>query len=114
MKQSDEGKSVSKGKMSASGSHEFFVVNLTDIPLTGKVSWNDAIDIDVNGLVPGTASELKQFAPKGGTADLWHYSVRGRSYQLNVYDADRYTVVVISNYGIGVLVTATSPDTWKW
>jgi hypothetical protein len=33
---------------------------------------------------------------------------------LNVYDNDRYTVVVISDYGIGILVTATSPDTWKW
>lgn len=38
----------------------------------------------------------------------------GRQYQLNCYDGDRYVVVTISDYGIAVLPTKTSPYTWEW
>ncbi len=106
-----------KGELKSGGTFEFFVVNLTKNPLTGDVSWKGGsrtASINVNGLQPGTASSRQAFAPQSGTRDLWHWSVKGRDYQLNVYDNDRYTVVVISDYGIGVLVTSTAPDTWKW
>jgi hypothetical protein len=106
-----------KGEMSGGGTFEFFVVNLTTKPLTGTVTWSGGsrkVPLDVNGLQPGTASARKAFSPQGGVKDQWQWSARGRAYQLNIYDGDQYTVVVISDYGIGVLVTATAPDTWKW
>lgn len=97
--------------------HEFFVANLTTSALTGTVKWHggdDSQEISVAGLQPGTCSALQSFYPTGGTRDLWSWSERGREYQLNCYEHDRYVVVTISNYGIGVLPTDTSPDTWKW
>ena len=106
-----------KGEMAGGGTFEFFVVNLTTSPLTGNVTWaggSRSVPLNVNGLLPGTASGRAAFSPQSGVRDLWQWSARGRQYQLNVYDNDRYTVVVISDYGIGILVTATSPDTWKW
>ncbi len=107
----------SKSEMVGNGVHEFFVVNITNAPLKGTVSWSngsDKVSIDVNGLAPATMSMTRAFAPKGGARDYWNWSEKGREYQLNCYDQDRYAVVVISDYGIGVLVTNTSPDTWKW
>lgn len=106
-----------KLEMASNGSHEFFVLNLTTSPLKGKVSWissGNEISIDVNGLAPASISEKKAFYPSSGNRDKWRWSEKGREYQLNVYDKDRYAVVTISDYGIGVLVTDTSPDTWKW
>ena len=106
-----------KGEMVGAGTFEFFVVNITSSTLTGKVTWTGgsrSVSLDVNGQQPGTASRLQAFSPQGGTNDFWQWSARGRQYQLNVYDKDRYTVVVLSDYGIGVLVTSTKPDTWKW
>jgi hypothetical protein len=107
-----------KGQMQdEGGTFEFFVVNISSQKLTGSVSWKGggrSVSIDVNGLAPGTKSEMKSFSPQGGVTDYWQWSARGRQYQLNIYDGDRYTVVVISDYGIGVLVTSTAPDTWKW
>ena len=106
-----------KGMMSGAGEFQFFVVNLSAGALRGTVTWTGgsrSAKIDVNGLRPGTVSALQSFSPQGGTRDLWQWSQRGGTYQLNVYDDDRYTAVVISDYGIGILVTATAPDTWKW
>lgn len=114
MSEKDEKGALAKAE---GGTFEFFVVNLTDKPLTGSVSWRGgsrSVSLEVDGLQPGTASERKAFSPQSGVRDLWQWSARGREYQLNVYDGDRYAVVVLSDYGIGVLVTATSPDTWKW
>jgi hypothetical protein len=112
-----------KGEMTSSGTHEFFVLNLTDRSLTGQVMWennkenpgkDEKVSIAVNELQPANISEKKQFFPVEGKNDYWRYSEKGRTYQLNCYDKDRYAVVTISDYGIGVLVTATSPDTWEW
>lgn len=97
--------------------HEFCVLNLTSKPLTGTVSWlsgGNEIPINVNGLAPCTLSERKAFTPMGGHRDLWKWSGKGRKYQLNAYKTDRFAVVAISDYGLSVLVTSTSPDTWKW
>jgi hypothetical protein len=110
-------KEEAKGEMLGSGQHEFFVVNLMSTPLAGTVTWHNSsssFSIDVNGLAPGATSRKQAIAPQSGKKDYWNWSERGRDYQLNVYDDDRYAVVTISSYGIGVLVTATSPDTWKW
>jgi hypothetical protein len=106
-----------KVEMSGGGTFEFFVVNISSSELRGTVSWTGGSrkdSIDVTGLKPGAISRMQTFSPQGGVRDLWRYSERGRDYQLNVYDGDRYTAVVLSDYGIGVLVTSTSPDTWKW
>ncbi|WP_052845050.1 hypothetical protein [Streptomyces sp. NRRL S-31] len=70
--------------------------------------------IEVKGLQPGQASPLKGFDPQSGKVDWWKWSERGGWHQLNIYGGDRYVAVTLSNYGIGVLPTATSPDTWKW
>lgn len=116
MKATEEAE-TEKSEMASSGTFEFFVVNITSGELTGNVTWTGgsrSVPIDVTGLKPGEVSQKKSFSPQGGTKDLWQYSGRGRQYQLNVYDGDRYTAVVLSDYGIGVLVTSTSPDTWKW
>lgn len=110
-------KEEKKNEMAANATHEFFVVNITSQPLKGTVTWSgggNSISIDVTGLAPGQASGVKQFFPTSGHNDYWRWSEKGRDYQLNCYDADRYAVVVLSDYGIGVLVTSTSPDTWKW
>ncbi|MBH1970180.1 hypothetical protein FK216_03405 [Moraxellaceae bacterium AER2_44_116] len=110
-------KEVEKGTMLGSGQHEFFVVNLTRSALTGSVVWSNnssEYSIDVNGLQPGSVSVKQAFAPASGHKDYWKWTEKGRDYQLNCYDDDRYAVVTISEYGIGVLVTSTSPDTWKW
>jgi hypothetical protein len=98
-------------------SYQFAVVNITNSALTGSVIWsggNRTESIDVNGLPPASISGSKEFFPQSGDSDMWHWSERGRKYQLNCYDDDHYAVVVISEYGIGVLVTATKPDTWSW
>ena len=106
-----------KGAMAGSGSFDFFVVNISSETLNGTVTWTGGSrsqSITVDGLKPGTMSEHQSFSPQSGAKDYWQYSAKGRKYQLNIYDADRYTVVVISDCGIGVLVTSTSPDTWSW
>ena|SRR5438105_1873149 len=106
-----------KGDMGVDQVHEFFVVNITTGPLDGKVYWEGGgtkEEVDVSGLQPGQVSKLKTFSPQSGTKDWWKWSERGRSYQLNIYGGDRYVAVTISNYGIGVIPTATSPDTWGW
>ncbi|MFF4762636.1 hypothetical protein [Streptomyces sp. NPDC001292] len=106
-----------KGDMGADEVHQFFVVNVTTGPLDGKVYWEGGgsqAAIDVQGLQPGQASRLESFSPKSGSKDWWKWSERGGWNQLNIYGGDRYVAVTISNYGIGVLPTATSPDTWKW
>lgn len=97
--------------------HEFCVLNLTAHPLKGKVSWlsgGNEVAIDVNGLKPCTLSARKNFAPMAMHRDLWKWSAKGRKYQLNCKANDRFAVVVISDYGPSVIVTSTSPDTWKW
>lgn len=117
MKASEERNNLEKGEMLGSGTFEFFVVNISNKPLTGTVKWHNSSResvIDVNGLLPGSTSSKQSFAPESGKTDYWSWSVKSKNYQLNCYDDDRYAVVVISDYGIGVLVTATSPDTWKW
>lgn len=73
-----------------------------------------SVELSVDGLKLAAISELKAFSPQGGTKDMWHWIERGREYQLNCYDGDRYVVVTISSHGIGVIPTSTSPDTWKW
>ena len=106
-----------KGAMRGGGRHEFFVVNLTNEKLKGHVLWKSSrneIKLDVNGLEPGRSSPRKQFFPSGGNRDYWRWSELGREYQLNCYDRDTYAAITISGYGIGVLVTDTNPDTWKW
>lgn len=106
-----------KGAMLGNGAHFFLVVNLSDAPLSGRVMWQSAsheVALDVEGLAPGGVSKLQPFYPSGGHNDYWHWSQKGRKYQLNCYDRDRYAVVTISNYGIGVLPSETSPDSWKW
>ncbi|GAB1335675.1 hypothetical protein ACE1SV_22650 [Streptomyces sp. E-15] len=106
-----------KGEMGEDGTHEFFVVNVTTGPLDGKVYWEGGggqAAIEVKGLQPGQASPLKGFDPQSGKVDWWKWSERGGWHQLNIYGGDRYVAVTLSNYGIGVLPTATSPDTWKW
>ncbi|GAA3929833.1 hypothetical protein GCM10022244_43520 [Streptomyces gulbargensis] len=103
--------------MGDSGTFEFFVLNLTKEPLKGTVSWNGAgrtVDMDVNGLEPCAVSQRAAFSPERGRDDMWSWSERGRQYQLNCYDGDRYVVVTISDYGIAVLPTKTSPYTWEW
>ena len=97
--------------------HEFFVLNISSKPLHGKVSWlagGNEVSINVNGLAPCSISKREMFAPMAMHRDLWRYSGKGRKYQLNCKASDRYAVVVISDYGLSVLVTGTSPDTWKW
>ncbi|WP_083647002.1 hypothetical protein [Kitasatospora sp. CB01950] len=97
--------------------HEFFVVNIQTEALSGTVSWEsgtDSASIDVNGLKPTCSSELKAIRPTSDP-DQWSWSERGRKYTLNIkQSADRYAVVVISDYGIAVLPTSTSPDHWEW
>lgn len=117
MRASEEKSNDTKGEMLANGQHEFFVVNITNNPLKGVVIWSNGsskYSIDVNGLEPGSISRKQAFSPQSGKKDYWSWSEKGREYQLNCYDGDRYAAVVISDYGIGVLVTSTSPDTWKW
>ena len=113
MKLSHE-ENLPKGEMLSNGSHEFFVVNARSGALTGSVSWNDEVSINVDGLKPGQISDKANFTPKSGVSDRWQWSEKGRSYQLNVYDNDRIAVVILSDYGISVIVTSTSPDSWKW
>ncbi|MFI9161068.1 hypothetical protein ACIGXI_09780 [Kitasatospora aureofaciens] len=112
----DEGEP--KGDMGAAdGVHEYFVVNVTTGPLDGKVQWEGGggtRELDVSGLQPGKTSALKDFDPQSGSKDWWKWDQRGRWYQLNCYGGDRYVAVVITNYGISVIPTATSPDSWKW
>ncbi|WP_027556398.1 hypothetical protein [Bradyrhizobium sp. Cp5.3] len=106
-----------KGATKSGGSHEFFVVNLTKEKLKGHVLWKssgDEIKLDVNGLEPGKGSLRKQFYPHCGNRNYWRWSERDREYQLNCYDGYTYAIVTISDYGIRVLATDTSPDTWKW
>lgn len=107
-----------KGPMSGGGDFKFFVVNIGSSNLTGTVKWTGggrSASINVSGLAPGSKSDMTDFAPQGGVNDYWNYSAKGSTtYKLNVYDNDNLTVVVISNYGIGVLVTSTSPGTWAW
>jgi len=103
--------------MRSGGIFEFFVVNISSEPLIGTVKWfNNSREsaIDVDGLEPGSVSKKQPFAPESGKTDYWRWDKKGRDYQLNCYDEDIFAVVVISDYGIGVLVTDTSPDTWKW
>lgn len=97
--------------------HEFCVLNMTTKPLSGKVSWlagGNEVSIDVNGLKPCAVSARQQFAPMSLKRDQWKWSKRGRAYQLNCKATDRFAVVVISDYGLSVIVSSTSPDTWKW
>ena len=110
-----------KGDMGYTGGepqvHEFYVVNITTGPLDGKVYWEGAgaqVAIDVKGLEPGKASKLGSFSPQSGSRDWWKWSERGEWRALNIYGGDRYVAVAISNYGFGVIPTATSPNTWKW
>nr|WP_321225706.1 hypothetical protein [uncultured Psychroserpens sp.] len=103
-----------KGDMVAGGKYEFFVVNVRSGELKGTVSWNNEVSINVNGLKPGSISQKQVFSPKGGIPDTWQWSEKGRSFQLNAYGDDRLAAVVISDYGISVIVTSTSPDSWKW
>lgn len=108
---------LNKGEMVGVSKHSFIVVNLTKSPLTGKVSWDNGeneVSIDVTGLPAGQASKSADFFPSGGHNDMWHWNKKGRKYQLNCYSNDIYAVVTVSEYGFGVLVTATSPDTWAW
>lgn len=106
------------GLLGAGGTtHEFCVLNLTQKPLKGNVSWiagGNSVPINVNGLKPCTLSERKQFTPMSMHRDTWKWSERGRKYQLNCYKKDRFAVVVISDYGLTVVVTGTAPDKWKW
>ncbi|NHB94092.1 hypothetical protein [Photorhabdus cinerea] len=106
-----------KGEMLDSNDHFFFVVNLTNENLRGQVIWSNSENtstLDVSGLRPGTASFLQGFYPASWKTDYWQWTERGRKYQLDCYGSDIYVVVVISYYGISVLPTATSPDTWQW
>ena len=108
-----------KGEMDGTGgTFEFFVLNLCHDKLgPSKVTWrggDQKQSIDVGGLEPATISGRKQFYPKSGVKDEWNYSLRDREFQLNIFEFDRYVVVTISEYGIGVLPTFTAPDTWKW
>ncbi|WP_387462749.1 hypothetical protein [Photorhabdus sp. RM323S] len=106
-----------KGKMLGVNSHYFFVVNITNKILTGDVVWNNSGNtsaLNIDGLYPATASLLQEFYPESGKTDYWQWTKRGRKYQLDCYDNDIYVAVVISDYGIGVLPSGTSPDTWKW
>jgi hypothetical protein len=117
MKESEERANLEKGEMLSSGTFEFFVVNISSNPLTGTVKWHNSSresSINVNNLQPGNSSGKQSFSPESGKNDYWTWSVKGGDHKLNCYDNDRYAVVVISDYGIGVLVAATSPDTWKW
>jgi hypothetical protein len=110
-------KEEQKGDMQGNKKHEFFVVNISSKALKGTVSWHNSDyseAIDVNGLQPASISKTQAFTPASRNNDYWHWSEKGRDYQLNCYGDDRYAVVVISDYGIGVLVTNTSPDTWSW
>ncbi|MET8278156.1 hypothetical protein [Micromonospora sp. NPDC005174] len=113
----DESEGADKGPMAGGGSFDFFVVNISSETLTGNVTWTGGSrseSVDVNGLAPATMSELQSFSPQSGVNDYWQWSEKGDKYKLNVYDKDRHTAVVISDYGIGVLVTNTSPGTWSW
>lgn len=117
MKESEERQDLDKDEMQGDGLFEFFVVNISSQPLTGSVTWQNSTrqnSINVDGLEPGSVSGKKPFAPESGKTDYWTWDMKGREYQLNCYDGDSYAVVVISDYGIAVLVTDTSPDTWKW
>ncbi|MGW2544806.1 hypothetical protein ACWC5I_29000 [Kitasatospora sp. NPDC001574] len=97
--------------------HEFFVVNIRTEPLTGTVSWesgNDSASVNVDGLKPTGISELTAIRPTADP-DHWSWSEKGRKYTLNIKQSeDRYAVVVLSDYGIAVLPTSTSPDYWEW
>jgi hypothetical protein len=117
MKASDENKNGEKGEMLSYNKHFFFALNITNRPLKGKIKWTnkDYTEVlSVDGLEPGHISEKMAFSPSSGHRDIWSFDKKGSKYQLNVYGDDVYTVIVISDYGLGILPTATSPDTWKW
>ena len=118
MKVSEEINNLEKGEMFSNGGvFEFFVVNISNSALTGTVKWHNSSResvLDVNGLQPGSTSIKQSFSPESGKSDYWIWSGKDGDHRLNCHDNDRYVAVVISNYGIGVLVTDTSPDTWKW
>ena len=101
----------------ATHKHEFCVLNVSTKPLKGSVSWiagGNKVSINVNNLQPCAVSARKEFSPMSLHRDQWHWSEKGRKYQLNCYKKDRFAVVVISDYGLSVIVTATAPDKWKW
>ncbi|MCP3396953.1 MULTISPECIES: hypothetical protein [unclassified Bradyrhizobium] len=110
-------KESTKRGQSGQGKHEFFVVNLTKKKLKGHVLWRSSgneIKLDVNGLEPGKGSLRKQFYPSSGSRNYWRWSHGDGEYQLNCDDGYTYAIVTISDHGIRVLATDTSPDTWKW
>ncbi|MBM0275389.1 hypothetical protein [Micromonospora tarensis] len=112
-----ESEGADKGPMSGGGSFDFFVVNISSAALAGTVTWTGggrSESLDVEGLAPAGMSQQQSFSPQSGKNDYWQWSEKGDKYKLNVYDQDRYTAVVISDFGIGVLVTNTSPGTWSW
>lgn len=85
--------------------------------LKGHVLWRSSgneIKLDVNGLEPGKGSLRKQFYPSSGSRNYWRWSHGDGEYQLNCDDGYTYAIVTISDHGIRVLATDTSPDTWKW
>ncbi|WP_445219900.1 hypothetical protein ACKWRH_07105 [Bradyrhizobium sp. Pa8] len=93
------------------------MVNLTKEKLKGHILWESSgneIKLDVNGLEPGKRSLRKQFYPSSGNRNYCRWSERDGGYQLNCDDGYKYAIVTISDYGIRVLATDTSPDTWKW
>ncbi|WP_197489413.1 hypothetical protein [Bradyrhizobium sp. DOA1] len=96
--------------------HEFFVVNLTKEKLKGHVLWKSSgneVKVDVEGLEPGKRSLRKQFYPSSCN-NYWRWSERDREYQASSDHGYTYAIVTVSNNGIRVLATDTSPDTWKW
>lgn len=110
--------------------HEFKVINLTTSNLApgSIVRWNKRVPLlgtvvdtefqDVSGLAPFVLSTSKVIRPSTGFNDDWGFwengVVKNREFQLNVRTTDRYVLVTISDYGFGVIVTHTSPDTWQW
>ncbi|MET8040576.1 hypothetical protein ABZU25_06885 [Micromonospora sp. NPDC005215] len=113
----NESEGADKGPMAGSGSFDFFVVNISSEALTGNVTWTGGSrseSLDVDGLAPAAMSQQQSFSPQSGVNDYWQWSEKGDKYKLNVYDKDRYAAVLISDYGIGVLLTNTSPGTWAW
>ncbi|MBS9425756.1 hypothetical protein [Photorhabdus caribbeanensis] len=114
MKETEE---KEKGEMLEINNHYFFVVNLTNENLIGDVIWSSSGNtstLNVDGLHPATASLIQEFYPESWKNDYWQWTAKGRQYQLNCYDNDIYVAVVISDFGISVLPTGTSPDAWKW
>ncbi|OAF02803.1 hypothetical protein AYJ54_25720 [Bradyrhizobium centrolobii] len=106
-----------KGATKGGGKHEFIVLNLTKEKLKGHVLWEssgDEIKIDVNGLESGKGSLRKRSYPSSGNRVYWRSSERDRESELNCWHGYAHAIVTISDYGIRVLATDTSPDTWKW